>query len=747
MNALALPLALSLLAAPAAQDSTEYERLFQALRSLAPDPDNGASVSGLTLTRDAGRLVLEEGQLFLLAPIGDRVVGAVFTGSGRFEFVPPSQVERAQLDRFLDSDSLSAELEGVVMIFNDGTLDELRRELWFAPGRPSARSVSLVREAIDFLSDEDKGDFDPPLMVSLLNDGEDGLFHAHINPRRGRPLFFRFDGAQREEVSMGQKARRGDVYDLICSFASSDDSSAPDVAHADLAAVEHYEIVARMEDNYDVSAEATLRLIPGRPGGFWLPFTLFAEMEVGSVVVGGQPSTEHFRGKDSSLLWVFLDRSVREGEPVELTIAYEGDLVDWVEDFLMVKSSDHWYPRPFTDSKSTFDLTFTIPSRYQLASVGTMVSQEDQGDVVTSRWVTPHPSLHASFNVGDFEEYELNDPRIPPVKIQVAEAAHNRLELLRQRDMDQQVGTDIANSLHFFQNTFGTVPVDEFHVTEIPFFHGQAFPGMVQLSWTTFQWTAEEGYDEIFRAHEVAHQWWGLGVTPSTYHDEWLSEGLAEFSGLWYMQGVLMDSEKYFDRLEDARKAIFKRRDKAGPIWLGRRLSTSETEEDYQIVVYEKGAWVFHMLRNMMIDLESMNEEAFTTMLREVYQTFRGHAISTEAFQQIVERHIGIDMDWFFDEWVYGTAVPTYRFAWRGEDTEDGRYKMTARVRSEGVSEDFIMAVPILLDFGDQGYARIRVLVQGTDVEFELPLMPMKPRRVVFNDLKSVLAEVKEEGW
>ena len=72
---------------------------------------------------------------------------------------------------------------------------------------------------------------------------------------------------------------------------------------------------------------------------------------------------------------------------------------------------------------------------------------------------------------------------------------------------------------------------------------------MVSLSWVTFQNTSDAGDDELFRAHEVAHQWWGIGVDFESYHDQWLSEGFANFSGLWYMQTVRHDNRKYFDML------------------------------------------------------------------------------------------------------------------------------------------------------------------------------------------------------
>ena len=126
------------------------------------------------------------------------------------------------------------------------------------------------------------------------------------------------------------------------------------------------------------------------------------------------------------------------------------------------------------------------------------------------------------------------------------------------RQPEEFVGADIANSLSFFTQMFGPPLFHQYYATEIPYYHGEAFPGLIHLTWTTFLGFYEDGRDEIFRAHEMAHQWWGIGVEPATYRDAWLSEGFSDFAGMWYMQTVLRDNDKY---LKGA--ARFARRDPA----------------------------------------------------------------------------------------------------------------------------------------------------------------------------------------
>ena len=168
-----------------------------------------------------------------------------------------------------------------------------------------------------------------------------------------------------------------------------------------------------------------------------------------------------------------------------------------------------------------------------------------------SRWVTPSPIRNASFNLGLFEGYDVQEKDAPPVTVMISEEAHKKLAKVydQQSRMRERVGADVAKSLKFFQEMYGPTPVRRFYATEIPDFHGEAFPGMVHLSWVTFQNTSDGGWDEVFRAHEVAHQWWGIGVDFASYHDQWLSEGFATFSGLWYLQHLRGDNEQPAARL------------------------------------------------------------------------------------------------------------------------------------------------------------------------------------------------------
>src|SRR5437879_2894174 len=117
------------------------------------------------------------------------------------------------------------------------------------------------------------------------------------------------------------------------------------------------------------------------------------------------------------------------------------------------------------------------------------------------------------------------------------------------------------------------------------------------------------------------------------------------------MQIVLRDNNKFFKKLRERRGQIRARRHDAPPIALGTRVGETAVPEDYPLIIYSKGAWVLQMLRNMMLNFRSMREDAFTAMMQDFYQQYRGRRASTRDFQRVVEKYTGISMDWFFDEW------------------------------------------------------------------------------------------------
>jgi hypothetical protein len=746
--------------------TASYEQRYGELMAIEPRGDRVASVEHLALTRDVGQFSLANGTLYLLSPVGGRTVGAVFQGRGTFSFSPPTPIEQERLFRFQNTRSLEVPFTQIVLLFADTTLAELEAKLTFGQGNAPGELRSLVRVTLDHLGDHDSKSFDPDLMAAFLNGDSSDLFYAHVNRESGGPLMFMVNPFEFEGVTLAKRAprvARNRLPEVICRFRRQGASDGDKVTAERLgtATIRDYRLEVTLAQvgmgDLSFAAAARLEITTASPVGPWVPFELLPKLRVDSARwENGGPATV-FRGKEGEQLWVMLDRQLQPGEKRSLLLFYHGDLIDRYGEFFFIESSIAWYPRSLEGrSYATFDITYHIPNQYLLASVGERTDSAVAGRVFTTRWVSSAPIRNASFNVGQFETHRMGEEGVPPVTVMISELAHRALAqglrrsgiiLPQQRKMRETVGSDVLQSLKFFQQVYGAAPVAQLHVTEIPYYHGEAFPGLINLSWVTFQQTDQQGEDEVFRAHEVAHQWWGIGVDFATYHDQWLSEGFASFSGLWYLHATRRDSDKYFGLLRHWRANIFDKRDEPSPIWLGYRASSSKDALGYQILVYQKGAWVLHMLRMLMLELRTAKDDRFTAMMQDFYRMYRGRRASTDDFQRVVEQHIGMSMDWFFRQWVYGTDIPNYRVAYKADPVENNQYRVTLRVEQENVASDFQMYVPVTVDLGDNRQGRFRVNVRGPRSEIVLPLLPAQPKGLRFNELDAVLCDVKMVAW
>ena len=768
--------------------ASAYEPVFDQLRGLAPRQDRVAAVHDFVLQRDAIHLHLDQGELYLLSPVGSRTVGALFVGRGSVSFAPPWDIERAQLKHVLGDYALDVRVSAVAFVFADSTATELERRLTFGASAGPRPAAGPVGDAVDHLVDGRIHSAQPTLMSALLNGDANGFFSAYVKRESGEDLMFEIDPQAGEPVLLLRGGRlEGQKTQTVCQFpedAHLGDSVPASDGDQNPLKIEAYRIEATIAKGLDFDATATMRFTARREGIRWARFLLFSDLEVDSVFDERGAVATFYRAKKNRELWVRFSAPLAVRDTQSIRIVYHGDLITFgtlgrptvqgriftprgpprgtpvvenplaTSQWYFMRDPNTWFPRL---GRSTYgvlqpadmDLTFHIPSRYRLASIGRLVESRTDGPVQTTHWVSERPIAEASFNVGAFDESEIRDPRIPPVTLQVNTEGHRALRaagFFGGLNPAEDVSADVVNSLGFFSQAFGPPLSHRFYATEIPYGYGQAFPELIYLSLGTFQTINESGTEEAFRAHEMAHQWWGIGVDAATYRDAWLSEGFADFSGLWYMQLFLKDNEKFFKQLEDWRRDIRAKRGDVAPIGLGTRLIGTDHPEDYSLVIYRKGAWVLQMLRNMMLDFHTMKEDAFTTLMQDFYRQYRGRRASTRDFQRVVESHMDTPMDWFFDEWVNGTAIPTYVLSWHADPASGNRYVLRLRIRQEEVPRDFVMPVPLNIEFAGGGRATIRVTVRGPLTETELHL-PAEPIKLELNPLESVLGEVKTEGW
>jgi len=745
----------------------EVLALYEQLKKLELDQTKIAPVKNFILKKDVGIINLEEGEIYLLPPVSGKVTGAVFIGEGTFKFSPPTEIERYQLEKFTEYNNLLTEFKELYLRFSDSTDRELSRLNFSAgniPGNAKDISNSGEKRSQKIL------DLNPRILSDILEEKADGLFYADIKSRSGNRLFFLYDPKEVEEVTLLQEFKLGfspflpKGGDQVCSFHKENDyswSTSLESEDKDEIKIKHYkmEVTLSTSGNLDANCEVDFSFLKSNLR--ILDFLLAEKLKVSQVKDESGKGLSFIQEEDMPFVSVILENPSSAGQNIKIAFSYSGDVLDKNDygDFY-VKYSILWYPLHSSFNRATFDLSFNTPTDFKFVTIGRKIMEKKEKGRLYTQWAEDIPIKYATFNMGDFEVLDLKNEGIPEVIVYHNASSDKQYTIDHMDDFVtmsahpmENIGKDVVNSLNFFQKIFAKCIFPIISVTEVPEYGGQGSPGLLHLSWTTFMGEGIKGEEESFRAHEVSHQWWGHTVRGKTYHDKWLDEGLAEYSGALYAQVYLKDNKKFFEMLEKWQKYILGKEKFfdggfeskgtiAGPLWLGNRLTSSKSF-DYDILVYLKGAYVIHMLRNMLMDFNTMNDDRFINLIKDYVQTYSGKEATTEDFKQIVDKHFSEDMSWFFNQWVYGIEIPTYIVSWDIEQTEDGKYIVNLKVKQENVSESFKMVVPVVMNFGADKYSIVKVLIDKPYTEVKLPKTPISLKGIVFNPFYSVLCEVK----
>jgi len=183
---------------------------------------------------------------------------------------------------------------------------------------------------------------------------------------------------------------------------------------------------------------------------------------------------------------------------------------------------------------------------------------------------------------------------------------------------------------------------------------------------------------------------------------------------------------------------------------MGHRLSTRETVGAYTALIYNKGALVLRMLHFLFTDSQTSDGTRFFDMMSDFVRRNRNSAASTEAFFAIANERVSQTSlarkygykDWFFQQWVLGTSLPSYRLEYRIENQPDGMFALKGTVIQEGVpeKEEWFMPLPLVLHFPNDKRARGTVAAHGPKTPVNI-VLPLRPERVELDPERWILSD------
>jgi aminopeptidase N len=497
-----------------------------------------------------------------------------------------------------------------------------------------------------------------------------------------------------------------------------------------------------------IEGTATITLAPFSDGLERLEFDA-AELNVSEVRRGRRRlEFESFTDK----LVVLPDVPLRRGQPVELRISYSArprrglyfiapdeaypnkPLQVWSQG----ESEDNHAWFPCTDApneRQTTETVITVPERFTVLSNGTLLALKHDAKRArrTFHWRQdePHPAYLVSIVIGEYEEIKARHGQLP-----VAYYTYPGTGSLARRLFGRT-----PEMIRHFSKLFGyEYPYSKYAQVVVDDF---IFGAMENTSVTTctdrclHDATTELdfNYHDIV-AHELAHQWWGDLLTPKSWEHTWLKESFATYCETLWLEHTGGSEEARFSMIQDQNLYLMEDRDRyRRPIVYDRY--------DYPVEIfdrhaYQKGGIVLGMLRFVLGD------DRFFRALAHYARKHEWQSVETNDLKVAIEEVTGQNLDWFFDEWLYGRGYPEFEVS-HHYDVREKSLRVAVCQAQEREDGTPLFRMPVEIEvIGKKSSRTFRVEVAKAEHEFHFAF-DERPISVLFDAGERILKTLRHE--
>ena len=497
--------------------------------------------------------------------------------------------------------------------------------------------------------------------------------------------------------------------------------------------VTQYAIAAQLyPSTHALKAKARIEFVP-KADVTSLFFDLHSALRVEKVADGAGQS---LRFKQEGLtLAVDLLNPAPQGKPSSITVDYGGSLASAdgspVEGLKLayvgpegsyLLYAGRWFPvNAYGVNRFAAAVRVTVPSDEIVIASGKASAPEREAGTVTYTFRYDQRSFPGTVLAGKYA-----------VEPAAAAGADITLYLKEGRQsLAQKYGETAGKILAFFSDKFGPLPASHLAIVEIDdqTVGGFSAPGLVVLASRGFS----NPVNYRLLAHEISHQWWRCLVSPATPDDAYLDEGLATYSAALYVEEAA-GANAFEDAMHDVVIRALTHED-AAPVSQASHLH--EFTPEYESVVFNKGAMVFHMLRWVIGD------DAFFKTLRTMAQQYAGKPIASDEFQKLAENsnkqqaagHGQESLTYFFAQWVTSTGIPQFKRTWAVYRTAKG-YQVVGKITQD--LDIFRMPVEVRVTTEGRKPQNSRVDMVGTTADFTVNTVT-KPRTVVVDPASRIL--------
>jgi hypothetical protein len=709
--------------------------------SLAPQ---GYQAAGVKVRLEDFEMTWTRGSLFTSpASVGPTVL--VFVGEGVVRFHPRPETEREQLRQVEGRPELVEKVRSAFVRIHPADFHRVLTPSTLTPDPQAAGRLAAAERVY-----REEADQTFVLDTTLPRSPwwlVPGLGDALVTFHGGRgTLTYVLSRAEAEGITVFDRKRRRQyaLYPVAGRDTTYDEDAQRGVD------VLHHELTVRMEpDGAYVGGENRMRvrLLGNSPT---MRLRLDESLRVESVRSAEGGEHIFFRVRHQDALMVSLGALAGRAREATFVVRFSGRHApapverEVLQDPTIITPDDEiniepvhvysnrtaWYPQGGADDHATAVVNIDVPDDVTAITGGAPVSAETGNGRTRFQYRQDVPGKYITIAVGRLFEAPGHTDRL-----RAWAAPRVRAQAVKARE-------DAAEMMAFYEGLFGPSPYPSLNLvvieSRVP--GGHAPPGMVVLSLRPALMRRALRDDPasfwdvpgFFLAHEIAHQWWGHGVAARNYHERWISEAMAHYAAALWVRHSLGEGTFRNVMARMARWAL--RHADKGPLQLGHRLGhLADDAQIYRAVVYDKGAWVLHMLR------EQLGDEAFREALVAFQAKHRYGKAGASDLRRALEEASGRDLAAFFAQWVDGTAIPELSVSRRTAATGDG-FETEVSIRSKDLEAPMPVEVAVLHE-GGREVSRVEVPPGGGTWTIRTA---RRPRRVELNRDGAVLARVTD---
>jgi len=437
----------------------------------------------------------------------------------------------------------------------------------------------------------------------------------------------------------------------------------------------------------------------------------------------------------NDMIEVTLDRPYTSGETFDVTIEYSGTPVGSGFGSFVFDTQDgqdaiwslsepfgarEWWPCKDipSDKADSVDVKVTVPTGLIVASNGNLKSLTNNGATDTYWWQERYPiasylvsvAIHPYLTFSHWYHYSPTDS----MEVQ------NYVFASHYEGVQENYALTVP-MIEAFAGYFGEYPFIDEKYGHAEFTRG----GGMEHQTITSLW----GSAEYLIAHELAHQWFGDYVTCENFHHIWMNEGFATYSEALWLESQYGETQYHSDM---ASKKYFG----AGTVYV------PDTSDEGRIfdygLSYAKGSWVLHMLRHVVGDATFFSIfQAYYNDVNHQYGT-----VTTEQFRDVCESVSGMDLDWFFQQWIYEEYYPEYSFNWT-KAQNGGSWDLSLSI--DQLQTGYIFKMPVDIEIQSAtGDTTTVVVWDSLATQGFIITVPFEPAVVLFDPGEWILKTIDE---